>query len=84
MKEAHLTAHNGKVVRVVGDKLTTTCSQGNKYVHTVAKDARVTCDGQASQVGDLAAGTQVQVTTRQDDASVATAVESGKHITAPT
>ena len=32
--------HEGKVVSVVGDKLTTTCSQGKEHCHTVAKDTK--------------------------------------------
>jgi hypothetical protein len=48
----------------------------------VANDARVTCDGQASKAADLKAGTHVRVTPHKDDKSVATAVESGKHIPA--
>jgi hypothetical protein len=65
---------------MTGDKLTTTCSEGKQHCHTVAKDAKVTCDGQASKAGDLKAGTTVRVTTDKDDKTVATAVESGKHI----
>ncbi len=73
------TTHEGKVVSVTGDKLTTTCSQGKEHCHTMAKDAKVTCDGKASKVADLKAGTDVRVTTHKDDKTVATAVESGKH-----
>ena len=84
MKEAtSTTTHDGKVVSMAGDKLTTTCSEGKQHCHTVAKDAKVTCDGQASKAADLKAGTGVRVTTGKDDKSVATAVESGKHIPAP-
>jgi len=74
------TTHDGKVVSVAGDKLTTTCSEGKQHCHTVAKDAKVTCDGQASKAADLKAGTQIRVTTHKDDKTVATAVDSGKHI----
>jgi hypothetical protein len=74
--------HEGKVVSVVGDKLTTTCSEGHSHSHTVAKDAKVTCDGHASKAADLKAGTCVRVTEKKDDKSVATAIESGKHIPA--
>ncbi len=76
------TTHDGKVVSVAGDKLTTTCSQGKEHCHTMAKDAKVTCDGKASKAADLKAGTDVRVTTHNDDKTVATAVESGKHIPA--
>lgn len=83
MTEAPAKTHEGKVVGVTGDKLTTTCSEGKQHCHTMAKDAKVTCDGHASKAADLKAGTHVRVTTHKDDKTVATAVESGKHITAP-
>jgi hypothetical protein len=79
MKESSTTTHEGKVVSVTGDKLRTTCSDGKQHCHTVSKDAKVTCDGQAAKAADLKAGTQVRVTTQKDDKSVATAIESGKH-----
>ena len=74
--------HDGKVVSVVGDKLTTTCSEGKQHCYTLVKDAKVTCDGKASKAADLKAGTCVRVITHKDDKSVATAVESGKQIPA--
>jgi hypothetical protein len=71
-------AHEGKVVSVTDDKLTTTCSDGKQHCHTIAKDAKVTCDGKISKSTDLKAGANVRVTTRKDDKNVAIAVESGK------
>lgn len=82
MSESTAKTHDGKVVSVAGDKLTTTCNEGKQHCHTVAKDAKVTCDGQSSKAADLKAGTPVRVTTHEDDKSVATAVDSGKHISA--
>jgi hypothetical protein len=82
MKESTAKTHDEKVVSVAGDKLTTMCGEGKEHCHTVAKDAKVTCDGQASKAADLKSGTNVRVTTHKDDKSVATAVESGKHIQA--
>jgi hypothetical protein len=82
MKESSATTHDGKVVSVTGDKLTTTCSEGKQHCHTVSKDAKVTCDGQAAKAADLKAGTQVRVTTQKDDKSVATSIESGKRLPA--
>ena len=76
-------SHERKVVSVAGDKLTTTCNQGKQHCYTMAKDAKVTCDGQASKAADLKAGTQVRVTTQKDDKTIATAVESGKSIPTP-
>lgn len=82
MSDKTAKTHDGKVVSVAGDQLTTTCSEGKQHCHTMAKDAKVTCDGQASKAGDLKAGTHVRVTTHKDDKNVATAVDSGKHIPA--
>jgi len=83
MSEVPVKMHDGKVVSVVGDKLTTTCSDGKQHCHTVAKNAKVTCDGHASKIEDLKAGTHVRVTPKRDDKTVATAIESGKQIAAP-
>ena len=82
MTETCTKTHDGKVVSVIGDKLTTTCGEGKQHSHTMAKDAKVTCDGHASKATDLKAGTCVRVTENKDDKTVATAVESGKHIPA--
>ena len=82
MTEAPAKTHDGEVVGVTGDELTTTCGEGKQHGHTTAKDAKVTCDGQASKAADLKAGTHVRVTTHKDDKTVATAIESGKHIAA--
>jgi len=82
MKDSSAKTHDGKVVSVAGDKLTTTCSEGKQHCHTMAKDAKVTCDGKDAKAADLKAGTDVRVTTQKDNRTVATAVESGKHIPA--
>jgi hypothetical protein len=82
MSTTSATTHDGKVVSVVGDKLTTTCAAGKAHCHTMAKDAKVTCDGKAAKPADLKAGTDVRVTTHKDDKTVATAVDSGKHVPA--
>jgi hypothetical protein len=79
-QESCSNTHDGKVVSVVGDKLNTTCCEGKQHSHTVAKDTKVTCDNQPSKAADLKAGTQVRVTTRKDNPTVATAVESGRNI----
>ena len=79
MTKTPAATHDGKVVSVAGDKLTTTCGEGKQHCHTVAKDAKVTCDGKASKAADLKAGTDVRVTIHKDDKTVATAVASGKH-----
>lgn len=69
--------YDGKVVGVAGDQLTTTCSEGNQHCHRIATDAKVTCAGKPGKAADLKAGTKVHVTTKPDDKTVATAIESG-------
>lgn len=71
------------VVTATAQKLTTTCGQGKQHDYTLAKDAKVTCDGQPAKSADLKAGTPVRLTTKKDDATVVTAVMSGKDIKAP-
>ena len=78
MLEAPTKPHEGKVVSMVGDKLTTSCAEGKQHCHTMAKDAKVTNDGHEGKASDLKAGTHVGVTTHKDDKNVATAVECGK------
>jgi hypothetical protein len=80
MSEPQVKAHEGKIVSVIDDKLTTTSSEGKQYCHTLAKDARVICDGKISKSTDLKAGTNVRVTTKKDNKNVAIAVESGEHV----
>ncbi len=82
MTETTAKTHDGTVVSVTGDKLTTTCSQGKQHCHTIAKDAKVTCDGHASKAADLKSGTPVHVTCHKDDKTMATAVESKRPIPA--
>ena len=83
MTDSPAKTHDGKVVSVTGDKLTTTCDAGKQHCHTIAKDAKVTCDGQTSKAADLKSGTHVRVTTHKDDKTIATAVESGKKTQTP-
>jgi hypothetical protein len=82
MTKTPAKTHDGQVVSVTGDKLTTTCHEGKQHCHTMAKNAKVTCDGQPSKAADLTAGTHVRVTTKKNDETVATAVESGTTIPA--
>ena len=81
-KEPSAKSHNGKVVSVAGDTLTSTCSKGQEHHHTVVKDAKVTCDGKACKLSDLKAGTAIRMTTSKDDDSKVTAIDSGKHVVA--
>jgi hypothetical protein len=78
MTQAPSAVHDGKIISMTDDKLTTTCGAGKQHCHTVAKDAKVTFDGKAAKTADLKAGMQVKVTTDQNDAKVATHVDCCK------
>ena len=65
----------GKVVSVTGSKLVMTSKLGTDYSHTLAKDAKVTCDGTICKPEDLKAGKWIRVTTNRFNRNVATAVE---------
>ena len=82
MKGTQAKTHEEIVVSVSGDTLTTIRGEGDDHHHhhTVAKDAKVSCDGQTCNLADLKAGTPIRVTTRKGDKNVVTAIEAGKPI----
>jgi hypothetical protein len=65
----------GKVVSITGNKLVMKDEEGMACSHTLAKDAKLIRDGKAFKADDLKAGTEIRVTTMQDDPSVATGIE---------
>ena len=68
--------HDGKIVSVAGNKLVSTCEEGKQHSHTVASDAKVTCDGAVCKTEDLKAGAKIRGTTKPEDKHTATKVES--------
>ena len=72
---AHQT-HEGTVVSVTGDKLIMKGRKGNEHTHTLAADAKVTCDGKACKLSDLKAGQKIRVTTMANDKNMATRVDA--------
>lgn len=71
---------DGKLVKVTGDKLTSTCAKGDEHHYTGASDAKVTCDGKASKTSDLKAGSTIRMTMSKDEKNKVTAIDCGKHI----
>jgi hypothetical protein len=71
---------DGKLVKVAGDKLTSTCAKGDEHHYTVASDAKVTCDGKTSKTSDLKAGSTIRMTMAKDEKNKVTAIDCGKHI----
>ncbi len=81
-KDAHESTHDGKFVSVSGNKLMMTNKDGKEHSHTLAADAKVTCDGKACKAADLKAGTKIRVTTKNDDTKAVTRIEAiDKHET---
>jgi CTP-dependent riboflavin kinase len=75
-KAAKAATHDGEVVSITGNKLVMTSKDGKEHSHTLAADAKITCDGQVCKAQDLKAGTKVRVTTQPSDAKVATRIEA--------
>lgn len=71
---------DGKLVKVSGNKLTSTNAEGDEQNYTVADDAKVTCNGKASKASELKTGSTIRMTMCNDDENRVTAIESGKHI----
>lgn len=71
---------DGKLVKVAGDKLTSTCAKGDEHHYTVTADAKVTCNGKASKSSELKSGSTIRMTMSKDDKNKVTAIDCGKHI----
>jgi hypothetical protein len=71
-----------RLVKVVGDSLTSTCANGDQHNYTVAQEAKITCDGKEGKLADLKEGATIRVTLSKDDKNKILAVECGKHIPA--
>jgi len=71
------TTHTGIVVSVADGKLVMADKDGkNEHTHSVAKDAKVTCDGKDCKLEDLKKGAQVTVTTKEGDPTVAVKIDA--------
>jgi hypothetical protein len=74
--EAAANTHDGKLVSITGNTLVMTSKDDKQHTHTLAKDAKLTCDGAVCQAAGLKAGSKIRVTTKKDDRNVATCIES--------
>ncbi len=73
---------DGKLVKVLGDKLTSISEKGDEHSYTVSKEAKVTCDGKDTKLADLKKGSTIRMTMCKDDKNKILAVDCGKHIPA--
>lgn len=69
-------SHDGKFVSAKEMSFVMTAKGGKEHSHTLAADAKVTCDGDACKLADLKTGTKIRVTTKHGDKNVATHVEA--------
>lgn len=83
MKETKTEIHEGKVVSVSGNQITSTCVDGDEWQHTLAKDAKITLNGKQSKLDELKVGMPVRVTVCDEDDSKASCVSAGKKQSAP-
>lgn len=65
----------GRFVSVVRDKLVIISKSDEKCFYTLAKDAKLTCDGTVCNAEHLKRGIVVRVTTDHDDRYLVNAVE---------
>ena len=75
-KESSSKTFDGSVVSMTGDKLVMKSNAGTEYSHTLAVDAKLTCDGKDCQAAELKAGRKIRVTTKKDDRNMATGIEA--------
>ena len=76
-KKADEDRHEGKIVKVEGNKITMSDKDGkNEHTHTLAPDAKVVCDGKECKLADLKPGSRVTVTTKKGDKTTALRIEA--------
>jgi hypothetical protein len=76
-KKADQDTHEGRIVKVAGNKLTMVDKEGkNEFTATLAPDATITCDAKECKLVDLKPGLRVIVTTKKGDAATALKVEA--------
>jgi len=75
-KAADEITHDGKVVSIDGDKMVMADKAGKEHTHTLAADAKVTCDTKECKLKELKPGMKIRVTTTKDDKKVAIKVEA--------
>jgi hypothetical protein len=66
--------HEGKFIRVDGNKLFMSDKDGNEHSHALAPDVKITLDGKDAKKTDLKAGMSLKVTVK--DAKEATKIEA--------
>src|SRR5947208_442854 len=69
--------HQGRFVSAEGNKLTMTMGRdGKEHSHTVAADAKITCDGKECKLSDLKKGVFLRVTTKEGDPNTVVRIDA--------
>ncbi len=75
-KESSSKTFEGRIVSMTGDRLVMSSIAGTEYSHTLAADAKLTCDGTVCKAETLKPGHKIRVTTQKDNRNVLTGIES--------
>ncbi len=75
-KKASPRTFDGHIVSLTGDKLVMSSKEGTEYTHTLAKDAKLTCDGTVCTAETLKPGHKIRVTSIKDERRVVSEIES--------
>jgi hypothetical protein len=70
------SAHYGSFVSASDGQFVMKNGKGQQMTHSLAPNAKVTCDGKACKLADLKAATKLRVTTKYDDPKAVTNVEA--------
>jgi hypothetical protein len=69
--------HEGTVVSVSANKIVMKGKDdATEHTHTLAADAKITCDDRACKLDELKPGQKVRVTTKKGDKTIATKIEA--------
>ena len=71
-------SHEGTFVSAVAGKLTMKDKDGKEHSHTIAPDAKITCDGKECKVEDLRAGYKLKVTMKEGEPNTIAKIEARK------
>ncbi len=75
--------HEGIIVSVSTVEIVSTTSAGENQCHTLAEQAKVTCDGKTCKLETLKVGLPVRITNCKQDASKASVVSAGRKQSIP-
>jgi hypothetical protein len=71
-------SHEGTFVSAAAGKLTMKDKDGKEHSHTIAPDAKITCDGKECKVEDLKPGYKLKVTMKEDQPNTVAKIEATK------